>query len=368
MSKDAGSAGNAHFTVAVMPGDGIGPEVMAPCLELLDGLGAEHGFRLTFRILEAGADLYRRTGDALPNDVIDAADGADAILLGAMGDPAVRYPDGREIAPQVDLREHFGLFAGVRPIRTHPGMTVPLADPRGQNLDLVIVRESTEGMFAGRNDAVVTHDSAQNTMTITRAASESLFDFAFDLARQRKAQGSRGMVTCVDKANVFATFGFFRDIFDERAALNTDIETDYCYVDAMALNLVRRPWDYDVIVTENLFGDILSDLGAGLMGGMGMAPSADIGAKHAVFQPCHGTAPDIAGMGKANPTAMILSAAMMLDWLGRCHEVPACIAAGAALEAAVTAAFSGGGLQPFEVGGSHGTAEITQAVRAQLQN
>ena len=138
------------------------------------------------------------------------------------------------------------------------------------------------------------------------------------------------MVTCVDKANMFAAFGFFRDIFDERAALNTDIEADYCYVDAMALNLVRRPWDYDVIVTENLLGDILSDLGAGLMGGMGMAPSADIGAKHAVFQPCHGTAPDIAGMGKANPTAMILSAAMMLDWLGRCHEVPACIAAGGA--------------------------------------
>ncbi len=358
---------NAQFAIAVLPGDGIGPEVMAPCLALLDGLGAQFGFGLTFTSLDAGAELYRRTGEALPADVLNAAAGADAILLGAMGHPDVRYADGREIAPQVDLREHFGLYAGVRPIRTHPGMIVPLADPRAQDLDLVIIRESTEGMFAGRNDAVVSHESAQSVMTITRAASEQLFDFAFDLARQRKAKGSRGMVTCVDKANVFAVFGFFRDIFRERAALNPDIETDTCYVDAMALNLVRRPWDYDVIVTENLFGDILSDLGAGLMGGMGMAPSADIGAKHAVFQPCHGTAPDIAGMGKANPTAMILSAALMLDWLGRRHDVAACVAAGAALERAVTAAFQGGRLRPLEVGGDHGTADITEAVRAQLR-
>ena len=282
------------------------------------------------------------------------AAGADAILLGAMGHPEIRYPDGREIAPQVDLRERLGLFAGVRPIRTQPGMPVPLADDRAHHLDLVIIRESTEGMFAGRDSGVVDHESARNTMTITRSASQSLFDFAFDLARERKARGRRGMVTCVDKANIFSAFAFFRDIFDERAALNPDIEIDYCYVDAMALNLVRRPWDYDVIVTENLLGDILSDLGAGLMGGMGMAPSADIGREHAVFQPCHGTAPDIAGTGKANPAAMILSAAMMLDWLGNRHGNESCIAAGAALDAAVRAAFSRGALRPCEVGGSHG--------------
>ncbi len=357
---------NAHFSIAVLPGDGIGPEVMAPCLDLLTDLSAAFGFALSFGSLEAGADLYRRTGVALPPEVVDAAGAADAILLGAMGDPTVRYPDGREIAPQVELRERFELFAGVRPIRTYPGLAVPLADGRGQRLDLVIIRESTEGMFAGRESERVDTNIAETTMTITRPASERLFDFAFELARARKTRGHRGAVTCVDKANVFASFGFFRGIFDERAARYDDIAADTCYVDAMALNLVRKPWAYDVIVTENLFGDILSDLGAGLMGGMGMAPSADIGAKHAVFQPCHGTAPDIAGLGKANPTAMILSGAMMLDWLGRRNDVRACITAGAALQGAVDAAFADGRLRPLEAGGADGTPEITAAVRERL--
>ncbi len=163
------------------------------------------------------------------------------------------------------------------------------------------------------------------------------------------------------------SFGFFRGIFDERARLFPDIQAEHCYVDAMALNLVRQPWSYDVIVTENMFGDILSDLGAGLMGGMGMAPSADIGESHAVFQPCHGSAPDIAGQGKANPTAMLLSAAMMLEWLGERHEVAACRRAGQRLSAAVAAAFAEGSLRPFELGGHDGTAEITEAVLHALE-
>src|SRR6185312_2923618 len=149
--------------------------------------------------------------------------------------------------------------------------------------------------------------------------SERLFDFSFRLAQRRKAQGKRGIVTCVDKANVFKAFAFFRKIFDETAARYPEVSTERIYVDACAAMLVKRPWDFDVMPTENMFGDILSDLTAGLVGGMGMAPSADIGDRHAVFQPCHGTAPDIMGQGKANPTAMILSAAMMLDWLADKH-------------------------------------------------
>lgn len=365
------SGKSRQFTVAVLPGDGIGPEVMAPCLELLKDIGIDFDVSLSFETMEAGADLYARTGQTLPAEVVDAASNADAILLGAMGDPDVRYPDGREIAPQVDLREELELFAGVRPIRTHPGIPATLADRRAHKLDIVIIRESTEGMFAGRTTEKVTHDEAQTMMTITRAASERLFDFSFEFARSRRAQSPGrdmpAMVTCVDKANVFAGFRFFRDVFFERATCHRDVVADTCYVDAMALNLVRKPWQYDVIVTENMFGDILSDLGAGLMGGMGMAPSADIGPDHAVFQPCHGTAPDIAGLGKANPAAMILSGGMMLDWLGRRHDISDFVSGAATLQAAVETAFTEGGLRPTELGGDDGTEVITDAIRKQLE-
>ena len=362
-------ATNASFSIAVFPGDGIGPEVMAPCLDLLSKLSEElGGFELDCTHCEAGANHYQRTGTALPDESIQAASQADAILLGAIGDPNIRYPDGREIAPQVDMREQFELFAGVRPIRTYPGMPITLADPRARHLDIVLIREQTEGIFAGRADGVIEGDQrARDTMMISRSGSERLFDFAFGLARRRKADGHEGRVTCVDKANILRSFYFFRQIFDERAAKNRDVGADHCYVDAMAMNLVKQPWLYDVIVTENMFGDILSDVGAALMGGMGMAPSADIGEKHALFQPCHGTAPDIAGQGKANPTAMFLSAAMMLEWLGERHEVPAIGEAGRRLHGAVESAYSDGGLRPCEFGGTAGTEMITRSVRQNLK-
>jgi 3-isopropylmalate dehydrogenase len=167
-------------------------------------------------------------------------------------------------------------------------------------------------------------------------------------------------VVCVDKANVFASFAFFRKIFNERAALNPDIGASAVYVDAAAMFMVRPPWELDVLVTENMFGDILSDLGAGLMGGLGFAPSADIGDEFAVFQPCHGTAPDIAGQGKANPIAMFLSGAMMLDWLGECESVAEGRSAANLIRRAVESALRV--VQPIEVGGSAGTARITKTV------
>ena len=359
---------NSAFHIAVLPGDGIGPEIMPPCIELLERL-TRHigGVSLRFEILEAGATHYQRSGEALPEAALARARAADAILLGAMGLPDIRYPDGREIAPQLDLRERFELFAGVRPVRTFPGLPVPLADPRGQALDFVLIRESTEGLFSARGKTRFEGDrAAHDTMTITRGASERLFDFAFDLARRRKARGAPGRVACVDKANVLGSFVFFRKVFAERAAANPDLEAEFRYVDATALDMIRKPWVFDVLVTENMFGDILSDAGAALMGGMGVAPSADIGATHAVFQPCHGSAPDIVGSGKANPTAMFLSAAMMLDWLGERHGHRGCRDAGAVLERAVQAAFATGRLRPFEMGGASGLKEITAAVTEAL--
>jgi 3-isopropylmalate dehydrogenase len=208
---------------------------------------------------------------------------------------------------------------------------------------------------------VVTHEDARETMVITRKTSERLFDFALRLGARRKARGHKGVVHCVDKANVFRAFAFFRQIFDERAVHVRDVVADHIYIDACAAALVRRPWDFDVLVTENMFGDILSDLTAGLIGGMGMAPSADIGDRHAVFQPCHGTAPDIMGRGLANPTAMILSVAMMLDWLAERHDHAPAAEAARRIERAVDAAFAQG-MRPSEFGGRDGTAPVARAV------
>jgi len=356
------------FRIAVFAGDGIGLEITEPALALVERALARSGrVRIRPVRLAAGAGAYRDTGTALPAESLDEARAADAILLAAMGDPAVRYPDGTEIMPQVDLRMELGLYAGVRPVRSIPGVAGPLADPRAASLDFVLIRESTEGLFAHFREGVVEDDrAAHDRLTITRAGTTRVADFAFRLAERRKGEGHPGLVTCVDKANAFRSYAFFRKIFDERAALFPAIRAARAYVDAFAMDMVRRPWDFDVVVTENIFGDILSDLGAGLMGGLGFAPSADIGYAHAVFQPCHGTAPDIAGKGIANPTAMVLSAAMMLEWLGDKHASPEAAAAGTLLRQAVDSAFAGGTLVPYERGGRSGTAEIIGAIAAAL--
>jgi len=359
---------NPSFTIAVFSGDGIGPEITAPTLELLNQV-EQHvgGYSLTYDHLDAGAALFRDSGTAFPEISKTRAKQADAILLSAMGLPEIRYPDGTEISPQLDLRIQLNLYAGVRPVRLVPGLKLPLADARARDIDLVLIRESTEGLFASHGKGTVEDDRiAKDTMVITRDTSERLFDFAFKLARSRKARGFPGRVTSIDKANVFASFAFFRRIFEEQAQKNTDIDADSSYIDAMALNLVRQPWTYDVLVTENMFGDILSDLGASLMGGMGMAPSADIGDDHAVFQPCHGSAPDIIGQGKANPTAMFLSAAMMLDWLGEKQGVEACIRGADLIRSAIDHAYQDGNLIPTELHGQAGTREIVAAVQASV--
>ena len=214
----------------------------------------------------------------MSEEVFEQARSADAIVFGAMGLPDVRCADGTEIAPQLDLRFRLGLYAGIRPVKALPGGARPLGDPRGADVDLVIVRESTEGLFASRGKGIVEDDRiARDTMVITRETCERLFDASFRLAGRRKARGGKGKVTCVDKSNVFASMAFFRKVFDERAVRFPDIEPAHHYVDAAALDLVRKPWEFDVMVTENMFGDILSDLAAALAGGMGMAPSADVG-------------------------------------------------------------------------------------------
>ncbi|WP_299405814.1 isocitrate/isopropylmalate family dehydrogenase [uncultured Roseobacter sp.] len=357
-----------NYDIAVFHGDGIGPEIMAPTVSLLRDLAQTSGYQLAFTDCAAGAAHYAETGDALPNASMEAARQSDAILLSAMGLPSVRYPDGTEISPQIDLRKALNLFAGVRPVRIFPGQKTPLNMPEGREVDFVLIRESTEGLFHTQGCGEVTENEARETLLITRETSELLFKFAFDLARTRKETGrSAGRVTCVDKANVFRAFAFFREIFDAEAARHPDLTSDHAYVDATALWFVQKPWDFDVLVTENMFGDILSDLGAGLMGGLGVAPSADIGLNHAVFQPCHGSAPDIAGQGIANPLAMILSGAMMLEWLGLRHDHAVMAADGVRLRTATEAVIAQGAVLTGDLGGSATTTEAATAVATALR-
>jgi 3-isopropylmalate dehydrogenase len=354
-------AANDTISIAVLPGDGIGPEVTAPALEVLHAVADRHGFSVDARQHGAGAGHYRDHGSALPEETVRAVEQADATLLAAMGLPDVRYADGTEIVPQIDLREIFGLYGGVRPIRAWLPDAVPLKDPRGADIDFVLVRESTEGLFVDRGKRNGDANHATDTMRITREVSEKLFHFSFQLARQR-----RGHLTLIDKANVLGSMAFFREIFDEVAATYPDVTTSRLYVDAAAMLMVQRPWDFDVMVTENMFGDILSDLAAGLVGGLGLAPSGDIGDKVAIFQPSHGTAPDIMGKGIANPLATILSVSLMLDWLGRRRDDPRLLAGAADIDGAVQRALAAGDATTIDLGGKVRTADVAKAVISRL--
>lgn len=351
------------FEIAVFHGDGIGPEIMAPTLDILRFISGDYDF--SFTDCPAGAASYLDCGSDLPESSLSRARRADAILLSALGDPAVRYPDGTEMTPQIDIRIALDLYAGVRPVRVVPGMRSPLTLPEGKIIDFILVRESTEGLFHTQGKGLVTEDMAEETLRLTRKTTEKVCAFTFEMAKARQQAGFPGRVTSVDKANVFRAFAFWRQIFDEVATGYPTLTADHAYVDAMALFMVQKPWDWDVMVTENMFGDILSDLGAGLMGGLGMAPSADIGDENALFQPCHGSAPDIAGKGLANPFAMIQSAGMMLDWLGRRHGMPAMIADALRLQDAVDACLAAGETTP-DLGGSLTTRSAAEAVMARL--
>ena len=358
------------YSIAVLPGDGIGHEVMAAALEVLCALESRIGRRFVTSPHAAGAQHYADTGVALPEPVLEACRRADAILFGAMGLPHVRDAQGTEVIPQLDIRFALDLYAGVRPIKTWPGLPTPLSDPRAAQIDMVLVRENTEGLFYARGRGVIEGEgenaAAFDTMRISRKGTARVVDFALRLTEQRRARGRPGRLTNVDKANVFRSMAFWREVFVERATHFPQITTEHAYVDAMALNLVLKPWTYDVLVTENMFGDILSDLIASLVGSMGMAPSGDIGDQHGLFQPAHGTAPDIAGRGIANPTAMILSVAMMLEWLGERHADAALLDGASIIESAVHRAFLEQSVRPYDFGGQSGTQAIADAVVARL--
>jgi 3-isopropylmalate dehydrogenase len=361
------------YRIALLPGDGIGPEVMAATRTVLDRLAVLFpDLHMSFTPHRAGAELFRETGETLPAAVLDDCLAADAVLLAAIGLPDVRQPDGTEVQPtmMVGLRRALGLHSAVRPIKRYAGAPCALRDT-GAGIDFVIIRENLEGLFASFGGGCVVGDEvATDTLVVTRQGTTKVVDFAFRLAQRRGGRPSDGkrLVTCVDKANVFRSMAFFRHVFHDVARGYPHIAHDAVYVDAMSLYMVQNPWDFDVLVMENQFGDILSDLGAGLVGGLGLAPSAEIGDAHALFQPSHGTAPQLAGKNVANPLATILSAGMMLEWLGETREDPVCTSAAAAIEDAVAAVLQEGSVRTADLGGKATTTDMAAAVASALRS
>lgn len=355
------------YRIALLPGDGIGPECMDATRIVLDRMvSLDSQLSLTFTSHHAGAQLYRETGETLPVAVLKDCLDADAVLLSAIGLPDVRQPDGTEVQPtmMVGLRRAMGLHSAVRPVKLYPGAPCVLKDT-GPGIDFVVIRENLEGLFASfGGGSKVGDEVATDTLVVTRKGTSKVADFAFRLAQRRNGRPTDGkkMVTCVDKANVFRSLAFFREIFFDVAKSHPNIATDAVYVDAMSLYMVQNPWDFDVLVMENQFGDILSDLGAGIVGGLGLGPSAEIGENHALFQPSHGTAPQLAGKNVANPLATILSAAMMLDWLGDRHSNESCARAAVILEAAVAQLLLAGEVLTPDLGGEASTTDVANAV------
>ena len=359
--------------IALIHGDGIGRDVTDATVKVVDTVLKKIGVpSLSYEQIIAGAGYYKETGLDIEPGGIERAGDADAIFLGAIGLPSIRHDDGTEISPHLRIRDQFGLYAGIRPVKAYPNAPQRLADRRARQIDLVILRESTEGLFYsaaanGRSD-IRGDDEVRDILRITRPTTEKLHRFGFRLAERRKKLGHAGILTCVDKANVFASMAFFRKIFDEIATEFPDVTAGYNYVDAQALDLVRRPWDFDVLVMENMFGDILSDLAGGLVGGMGIASCGEIGDEHGLFQPAHGSAPDIMGQDKANPLAAILSGALMLDYLYEKSGNDGYADAALLINNAVQKGFEQSQLSPMEFGGDMGTKAVTEKIVAILED
>lgn len=306
-------------SIVVLKGDGIGPEIIEATLQVLEAVAKSAGFRLDCRFHSAGAEHYRQTGVNMSPETFAACQAADAVLKGPMGLPEVRNPDGTEAGLLGGvLRTGLDLYANVRPVRLFPEVNSALAGKIAGDIDYVIVRENTEGMYFSRGRGEVTAAGVNDLISITRAGTERIVRFAFELARKRRGapRDSGKRVTCIDKSNVLRSFALFREVFREIGESYPDIEKEYLYADAAAQALVLWPERFAVIVCENFLGDILSDLGAATAGGLGFCPGANLGEKHAVFETTHGSAPSLAGKNKANPIAAILAGAMMLERLG----------------------------------------------------
>ena len=350
------------IAVAVIPGDGIGPEVVRAARRVLQAAGARHAIEFSFEEFDWGAEYYFKHGRMMPASALELLRSFDAILLGAVGHPDI--PDhvtlGGLLLP---IRRSFDLYANVRPALLYRGVESPLAGRGAGSIDMVVVRENTEGEYSPVGGFVYHHqpeEVAVQTAVFTRRGTERVIRYAFELARRRNG---KKRVTSITKSNAQAYGMVLWDrVFDAVSREFPDLETESLLVDAAAMNFVRRPDTFDVVVASNLFGDILSDLSAVVTGSIGLAASANLDPQRrgpSMFEPVHGSAPDIAGRGIANPLAAILSAAMMLDHLGETE-------AARSVEGSVKAVLAAGSARTPDLGGSSGTDEVAAAVVAGL--
>ena len=347
--------------VAVLPGDFIGPEVIGSALSVLKTLEQTHGVKLEYQSLPFGGSAIESHGEAFPQSTKDAVLEADAVLMGSVGGPVGDHPwnrlprEKRVETGSLELRRHLQVYANLRPVKVFPGLErlSPLRPERAQGTDMIIFRELTGGIYFGKPSSV-SEDRGVSTMVYDRYEVERIARLAFETARQRS-----GKVTNVDKSNVLDVSQFWRNVVVElHDSEFSDVELDQLYVDNAAMQVVRDPQAFDVLVMGNLFGDIISDLAAVIPGSLGLLPSASLGGAVGLYEPVHGSAPDIAGTDSANPVGTILSAAMMLR---HSLEQPA---AATAVEAAVQAALAADPTK--DLGGARGTDAFTHAVNEEL--
>ena len=334
------------YTVAFIEGDGIGPEQSAATKEVLAEVNNAFGVSLNLVQVEAGDRALKTHGEALPEKSLETIEKSDCCLKGPIGQSAYDVI--------IRLRQRLDLYANVRPAKSFPN--VPCLNAQ---TDLVIVRENTEDLYSGLETG--DDERATATRVITRRACDRVAKYAFELARER-----RKFITAIHKVNVMKkTDGLFLSVCRQVASKYPDVRFSDMLVDAAAMNLIRNPQEFDVIVTTNMFGDILSDEAAQVAGGLGLAASANIGQDFAVFEPVHGCAPDIAGRNTANPTSLILSAAMMLDWLGRRKRHKEATLASRAIQKAVEDCLAAGEVTP-DLGGNLSTLEMGRAIKTQF--
>lgn len=338
------------YKVAMIPGDGIGPELTDATLRVLDAVQERFNMDLEFVKLEAGDACLEKRGVALPEGTVEAIRSSDVCLKGPVGETAADVI--------VRLRMMFDLYANIRPIKAYPGVPCLRDD-----IDLVFARENTEGLYKGF-EFTIDNDVAMAIRVITRKGCERIVRKAFNLARRRNG---RRKVTAVHKDNVMRkTCGLFAEVCRKVAEEYPDISFNEQYVDAASMRLIKEPQKYDVIVTTNMFGDILSDEAAQLVGGLGMAPGGNIGDDFALFEPVHGSAPTRVGKHTANPCSMILASKMMLEWLGEKYNDEACLDAARAVEAGVSEALHKGLAIP-DFGGRLTTLEMGEAIAEEIK-
>jgi len=350
------------YRIAVIPGDGIGQEVTPAGMRVVETAGERFGFRTTWESFPWGSEYYREHGAMMASDALDRLRPFDAVYFGAVGHPEV--PDHVTLnGLLLPIRRGFDQYACVRPAILQPGVTSPLAGKKAGDIDLVVVRENTEGEYAqvgGNLYPGGADEVAVQTAVFTRKGTERVVRFAFELAQRRN---KKRLVTSVTKSNAQGySMAFWDRVFAEVATEFRNIRTESLLVDAACMDLVRRPEDFDVMVASNLFGDILTDMSATITGSLGLAASANLNPARtfpSMFEPVHGSAPDIVGTGRANPLAAILAGAMMLDFLGEAE-------ASRGIESAVTEVLRNGEPLTPDLGGSATTVEVGAAVAERM--